>query len=168
VNDEVLGRAYPLARRAAEVRAAAAVATGSVPAHEYDDIAQELLVAVWRALPRYDATRASLRAYIERVVATQFTSLMRSRSRQPRLESTEVHQPVGLDGIPAIERRIDIERASACLPDRDRRLAALFVDHTPTEASRALRISRSTVYEGSGRIRVAFTAAGLAPRGASR
>jgi hypothetical protein len=93
---------------------------------------------------------------------------MRARRRQPRLESIEAHQPVGLDGIPAIERRTDITRASASLSDRDRQLAALLADHSPAEASRALRIARSTVYEGIGRIRVAFAAAGLAPRGAVR
>jgi hypothetical protein len=50
------------------------------------------------------------------------------------------------------------------LAERDRRLAALLVDHSPTEASRALRLSRSTVYEGIGRIRVAFENAGFGPR----
>ncbi|MCW5982721.1 MAG: sigma-70 family RNA polymerase sigma factor [Bryobacteraceae bacterium] len=160
--------AYPLALRAAQVRAAAAISAGSIPSHEYDDVVQELVLASWRALPRHDATRASVRAYIERVVASRFISLMRSRGRQHRMLSIDGHDPISFDGIPAIERRADVERASRCLTERDRRLAGLLAELSPTEASRALRISRSTVYEGIGRIRAAFAGAGLAPRGGAR
>jgi RNA polymerase sigma factor (sigma-70 family) len=156
---------YPLARRAAEVRTAAAVARATVVPADREDLAQEALVAVWRALPHYNPSRASLRTFVERVIATRFASLMRTRRRKPALEPLEHYQPVGLDGIPALEFRADFQLVSASLAERDRRLATLLLDHSPTEASRALRISRSTVYEGMRRIRTAFADAGFGPRG---
>ncbi len=94
---------YPLARRAAQVRAAAAVARATLLAADREDVEQEALVAVWRALPHYNPSRAALRTFVERVVATCFASLMRARRRQPTHEPLEDYQPVGLDGIPVLE-----------------------------------------------------------------
>ncbi len=155
----------PLAVRAAEVRTSAAVAQAQVAPADREDLNQEALVAVWRALPHYDPSRASLRTFVERVIATRFASLMRSRRRQPSFVPLEGHQPVGLDGIPVLEFRTDFQLVSESLAERDRRLATLLLDHSPTEASRVLRISRSTVYEGIRRIRTAFENAGFGPRG---
>jgi RNA polymerase sigma factor (sigma-70 family) len=128
-----------------------------------EDLEQEAFLAVWRALPQYDPLRASLRTFVERVVATRIASLMRARRRQPKLEPLEDHQPVGLDGIPFLEFKTDFQRVSTSLVERDRRLANFLVDHSPTEASRALGISRSTVYEAIRRIRVVFEDAGFGP-----
>lgn len=155
---------YPLARRAAEVRTAAAVARTTVAPADREDLEQEALVAVWRALPRYDPLRASLRTFVEWVVATRFASLMRARRRQPTLEPLRDHQPLGLDGIRILEFQTDFQRVSASFSERDRSLANLLADHSPTEASRALGISRSTVYEGIRRMRIAFGDAGFQPR----
>ena len=47
------------------------------------------------------------------------------------------------------------------LRDDDRRLARLLAAYSPAEASRMLRMSRSTIYEGMHRIRIAFLGVGL-------
>lgn len=160
---------YPLARRAAQVRAAAAVARATLPTADREDLEQEVLVAVWRALPLYNPLRASLRTFVERVVATRFASLMRARRRQPLLQPVQERHLVGLDGIPAVELRTDVQRVTESLPETERRLAAVLVERTPTEASRVLGISRSTVYERIRHIRRAFEQAGFGPRpGSSR
>ena len=164
LNESQFLAIYPLARRAAEVRAAVAVAQAWVVTADREDLEQEALVAVWRALPRYDPLRASLRTFVEWVVATRFASLMRARRRQPTLESLKDYQPLGLDGISVLEFQTDFQRVAASFSERDRRLANFLVDNTPTEASRALGISRSTVYEGIRRIRIAFGDAGFRPR----
>jgi RNA polymerase sigma-70 factor, ECF subfamily len=164
MREAIFESAHPLALRSAQSRSRTAVARGAVPESEREDLEQEALVAVWRALPRYNPSRASLRTFVERVVATRLASFMRARRCRPVLEPLDDYQPVGLDGIPALEFRTDFQSVSASLAERDRRLAALLVDHSPTEASRALRLSRSTVYEGIGRIRVAFENAGFGPR----
>lgn len=161
--DELFAQAYPLARRAAGVRLASAIAQGSVTPSERPDLEQELLTAVWRALPKYDSSRASLRTFVEMVVASRFISLVRARRCRPAFEPIENVQPVGLDGIPAVEFREDFHRVSEALADRDRRLASCLMQNTPTEASRTLRVSRSTVYEGIRRIRTIFANAGFGP-----
>jgi RNA polymerase sigma factor (sigma-70 family) len=162
--DQVFEQAYSMACRAARARLAAVVSMGALPRQDCEDWEQEALMAVWRALQRFDPSRASLRTFVEMVVAARFASLMRTRRCRPALEPLDDYQPVGLDGIPALEFRTDFQRVSASLAERDRGLAALLVDHSPTEASRALRLSRSTIYEGIGRIRVAFENAGFGPR----
>jgi RNA polymerase sigma factor (sigma-70 family) len=156
---------YPLARRAAHVRSAAAFAGTSVAQVDREDWEQEAMAAVWRALPRYDHSRASMRTYVEQVIATRFASLRRTRRCQPRFVPFEEHLSVGLDEIPMVEFRTDFYRVSASLAERDRRLAVCLMDHSPTEASRALGVSRSTIYEGIRRIRIAFRDAGFGPRG---
>jgi DNA-directed RNA polymerase specialized sigma24 family protein len=155
---------YPLACRAANVRSAAAVAVASVAPADRKDWEQEALTAVWLALPRYDPSRASLRTFVERVITTRFASLVRARRQRPKLEPLEEHHSVGLDGIPGVEFRTDFNRVSASLAECDRWLARFLVDHSPTEASRALRVSRSTVYLGIRRIRTVFEVAGFGPQ----
>jgi len=156
-------QAYPLALRSAQVRSAGAVVSGTVLLADREDWEQEALAAVWRALPRYDPSRASMRTYVERVIATRFASLGRARRCHPRLEPLEEHHSVGLDEIPMVEFRTDFHRVSASLAERDRRLAICLMDHSPTQAGRALGVSRSTIYEGIRRIRLAFEDAGFGP-----
>jgi RNA polymerase sigma factor (sigma-70 family) len=156
---------YPLARRAAHMRSAVAVAVASVAPADREDWEQEALTAVWRALPRYDPSRASLRTFVERVVTSRFASLLRAHRSKPKLEPLEEYHSVGLDVIPEVEFRTDFHSVSTSLSERDRLLATLLVDHSPTEAGRALRIARSTVYEGIRRIRIAFGDAGFGLRG---
>ena len=121
-------------------------------------------MAVWRALERFDPSRASLRTFVEMLVAARFGSLMRRRRSLPVLEPVDECHVIGLDGIPALEFRVDLQRASASLNELDRRLAAFLTDHTPTEAGRALGIARSTVYEAIHRIRTTLNKAGFGRR----
>jgi RNA polymerase sigma factor (sigma-70 family) len=149
--------AYPHICRAASVRLAG---VANLSKSDRQDLEQETLTAVWRALRHYDASRSSLRTFVEKVVSTRLASLFRRRRRQLHFELIDEHHLIGLDGIPTAEFRIDFQRIVAFLSTRDGRLAALLADHSPSEASRALGISRSTVYEGMRRIRSAFEHAG--------
>jgi RNA polymerase sigma factor (sigma-70 family) len=164
MREALFESAHPLATRSAQSRSRSAVARGAIPESERRDLEQEALSAVWKALPHYNPSRASLRTFVERVVATRLASLMRARRRRPTLVPLDDYQPVALNGIPALEFQTDFHRVSASLVERDRRLASMLADRSPTEAGRALRLSRSTVYEGIRRIRVAFEKAGFRPR----
>ena len=164
MDDYLFARAYPLARRAAKVRSAAAVAVASIAAADREDIEQQAMVGVWLALPRFDSSRASLRTFVERVVYTKIVSAVRSDRalrRKPRAEAP--HLLAASNPVAAFESHVDVATVLIKLRVADRRLARLLVDHTPSEVCRVLGISRSTAYEGIRRIRTAFIAAGLTP-----
>lgn len=162
-------QAYPLAVRAAQVRAAAAVVSGAIPPSGREDLEQEGLAACWRALPQFDPTRACLRTFLERVAAARMISLHRARRCRPRLQPLGHNQYRAADGWDRqIECRADVQRALGTLNDADRRLAGVLMEHTVAEASRLLGIGRSTAYEHIRHIRVVFQAAGLGPRGVAQ
>jgi RNA polymerase sigma-70 factor (ECF subfamily) len=163
VLEAIFQKAYPLALRASRVRSAAAVASGRVPVQDREDLEQEVLLRLWQALPRYDAARASLATFIERVVASKVASLLRSRRREAVYELLAGTQLSSADGIPAVEFRADLERLLASLEPSDRRLALVLTEHTPSQASRILGVARSTVYSRMQRLRAAFLSAGYGP-----
>jgi RNA polymerase sigma factor (sigma-70 family) len=139
--------AYPRARRAAQVRSAAAVARGAIPAADREDLEQEAVAACWRALGNFDPTRASLATYVECVIATRIASIVRAGRR------VRAHQPLALaserranDVFEHCGLRIDIERLLSLRSDEERRLTSLLMEHTPSEASRMLGVARSTIY----------------------
>ena len=86
--DTTFLQAYPHARRAAQVRAAGAVASAAISDLNCDDTVQEGLMACWRALSRFDPTRGSLPTFFDRVVANRLISVIRS-SRTPLLLSLD-------------------------------------------------------------------------------
>ena len=67
------------------------------------------------------------------------------------------------ESVLALERRVDVQRVAASLRVRDRELAELLMDRGPSEAARAMGLSRSSVYAAINRIRNVFTQAGLGP-----
>jgi RNA polymerase sigma factor (sigma-70 family) len=164
--DETFVHAYPMARRAGQVRAAGAVAIGAVPEADAEDLEQEGLLACWQALHLFDPRRASLRTFIERVVAARMITLHRARTCRPRYQCIEDDEfKVSNAWAMEIEFRSDVQRVLSVLPDTDRQLALALIDHTPTEVTRLLGIARSTVYERLRHIRIAFADAGFRPEG---
>ena len=155
--------ALPFALRAVQVRAAAAVATGRATAADREDLEQQALLGLWMALRHYDASRASLRTFLERVADKRFASLLRRRQSPVVIDRLDGHRFATADGIPAVQFHVDFERVLAPLGDPDRKLALLLIDHGPTEISRMLGIARSTVYARMARIRRAFRGAGYGP-----
>ena len=158
-----LEQVLPLALRAVQVRAAAAVATGRATAADREDLEQEAFLGLLMALRRYDASRASLRTFLERVADKRFATLMRRRRGSLTVERLDGHRLATPDGIPAVQFHVDFERVLAPLGDPDRKLALLLIDHGPTEISRMLGIARSTVYARMARLRRAFREAGYGP-----
>ncbi len=156
--------AYPLARRAAQVRAAAAVAAGRAAAADREDLEQEALLRIWQALPRYDPSKAALGTFIERVAESRVRSLLRSR-RPVAVEPLDGMLPASADGIPVVVFRADFERLLRLVGAPERRLALLLTEHSASEAGRILGVARSTVYRRIERLRTALLAAGYGPSG---
>jgi RNA polymerase sigma factor (sigma-70 family) len=156
--------AYPLALRVAKARAWAAVRKHAVPAADAEDLAQEGLIAVWRALPSFDPSRGCLKTFVENVVQNRLTSIIRAAAKVPQ------HEPLNPDAlferssaIPAIEMKIDVERVTAAFRQEERDLIEQLKEHCPAEAGREMEIPRSTAYRRIMRIRPRFAAAGLQP-----
>lgn len=163
MHETALEQALPFALRVVQVRAASAVATGRVTPADREDLEQEALLGLWTALRHYDASRARLRTFLERVADKRFASLLRRRRSPVVIERLDAHRFATADGIPAVQFHVDFERVLAPLDDSDRALALLLVDHGPTEISRMLGIARSTVYARMARLRRAFREAGYGP-----
>jgi len=162
--EQIFAQAYPIACRAARVRSTAAVAQTVILPMEREDVEQEILTGVWKRLPSYDSKRGSLRTFVELIVASAYASALRSRRKQRRCGGLEHDSVRDIDaGLVALECAVDIQAAAVLLTKRDRRIAVLLMEYSPAETSRLLGLSRSTVYSGIRRIRVAFMKAGLRP-----
>jgi DNA-directed RNA polymerase specialized sigma24 family protein len=109
VREALFEQAYPLARRAVQVRAA----SGAMRAGDREDFEQEALLGLWIALRRYDPSRASLRTFVERVTDNRFASLMRRRRSSLVVERLDGHWFATPDGIPAVQFQVDFERILA-------------------------------------------------------
>jgi RNA polymerase sigma-70 factor (ECF subfamily) len=165
VADANFAQALPFALRAVQVRAGLAVATGRAAASDRKDLEQEALFGLFLALPRYDASRAGLRTFVERVADKRFATLLRRRRADLVVERLDGHRIATADGIPEVQLRVDFERVLAPLRSSERALALLLIDHRPAEISDLLGIARSTVYARIARLRRAFRAAGYGPAG---
>lgn len=163
--DSIFLHAYPLALRSAQVRSAAAVVSGAALLADREDLEQEALARVWQALARYDPARAGLRTFIELVVRTQFTSILRSHPRGPEFESLDDQYVAGEGGFLEMELRADVRRALADVSLFDRAVALALTACSASETSRCMGVSRAAVYRAIGRLRVAFMVAGFADRG---
>lgn len=157
-REELFDLAYPLAQRAAKVRAS------SSPRYDYfdrDDLVQDAVAAVLAALDRYDEPRASLRTFVERVASNGIASTLR-RARAAKRTSIDywpVAESPELSLI--VELRLDLNRALGTLGRPERRVARLLEEYRPAEIARALGISRTAVYQSIDCIREALGEAGL-------
>ena len=121
---------YPVVRRIAGVRSARAFSKFSTRTVDREDLQQEALIAIWRVLPRYDPSRASVRTFLERIAGARIASLVRTERLQPRFESIQIDQILAPDSISALELRTDLRCVSASLSERDRELALALMDHS--------------------------------------
>ncbi|MCL4796478.1 MAG: sigma-70 family RNA polymerase sigma factor [Bryobacteraceae bacterium] len=151
---------YSWALRAAQVRSANAVALRRVSPDDLEDLVQEALLAVLNALPSYDSSRASVRTFVETVVAHRIASMLRSHRRRPAVVPINEDHDVEIDGGSAHDLRMDVRKVLSDLPESDQRVAALLMEESPSEAGRTLGLARSTIYMRIRRLREAFAAAG--------
>jgi len=154
-------QAYPIAVRAAKVRARAAVVSGAIPVADREDFEQEGLTACWRALPQFDPDRASLRTFIERVIASRISSLVRTARLSPVPVPLNEAGPQLVDSAArGSEFQADFDRISSAFVWPDAQLAFLLREYSPAEAGRMMGLPPSTVQERLLRMRHAFVAAG--------
>ncbi len=160
MREDLFLEACPLARRAAEVRAAAASRVLGVAGLDREDIVQEITVSVWLNLERFDPLRASLPTFVEKVSTTKLASILRRGKAQKRATSeTPANDPVRVEFT--VELRVDVRRALCLLSRADLKVARLRLQFNPTEIARILNCSRTAVYRSLKRIREALEQYGL-------
>ncbi len=136
------------------MRATSAVLCGLISASDRDDFEQEGLIACWRALPKYDPARASLRTFVERVVAARLASVLRSGRRKPADMPLSAAAGLSQPGCQEmIDAQWDLDRRLARLCPADRQLAGLLFEHSRRDAGRMLGRSQSTIHTRILRLR---------------
>lgn len=131
----------------------ARVAARLAPAAERDDVVQEALSRAWRRRSTYDAARGSAAAWLCAIVAGE-ARRARARRTTPTLDLVD---GAAASGHP--ERDLDLERAVAALPRRQREavdlhyFAGLTVAETATVMGCAEGTVKSTLSDARGRLR---------------
>jgi RNA polymerase sigma factor (sigma-70 family) len=160
MREAMFEHAYPLALRSARFRATAAVKSRAIPSADRQDVEQEALTRVWQALSKYDPARAGLRTFIEVVVCTKVTSLLRAHTHGTVLESL-ARQVAREGGFREMELRADVARVLDGISPFDRSVALSLTNYSAIETGRRLGVARATVYRSIDRLRIAFADAGF-------
>ena len=120
------------------------------------DVVQEALLRAWRRRETFDPDRGTVRAWL--------VAIMLDRARRHRLHRLRPEFRVATDTVVAVEApnadRIDVERAVARLPRRQRQVVTLhyLADLSVAEVAAVLRISESSVKTHLGAARSALRA----------
>jgi RNA polymerase sigma factor (sigma-70 family) len=152
---------FPLAQHVAKIRARMVNLTGTDL--ERQDLEQVGLMAGWRALPRFDPTRAAFRTFLECVIRKGISSFVRSARLKPMMQPLSLSVCGAGAETQAFALRLDVSRILEHLDPADRNAAFALFEYSPAAASRELGIARSTLYRRMDRIRSAFEKAGFGP-----
>jgi RNA polymerase sigma factor (sigma-70 family) len=141
-----------------------------------DDLRQDMALELWRALPRYDAEKASEETFINRVLDLYYRHTARSLRTQRRHEAmspaplsamnewTPLTNDTRAGDRSEADRAceaVDIERALATLPRKLRLICEELKHHTPRDVAQRLRMHRGSVYRAIGQIRIHLEACGI-------
>ena len=149
--------------------------------HEQLDIEQELAMHLRSKLPSYDANRASVRTFVERVLEHKAIDLITERRARKRgacvttlslddldedgtssIRSNTLLDPTTIALEDFLNLRMDVERIVTSLPSDLRKLCVHLLTCNVTEIARTTGASRSAVYGSIHKLREAF--ADLDPR----
>ncbi len=127
----------------------------NLPIDERDDLEQEIHLALWLSLARFNVGRGEITAFLERVARNEMNDIIARRTAARR----DYRRLIQLDGGPVghqiatglaldekIIQRIDIARFIDTLPKRLHSVATALKNYSPTEVSRKLGVSRDTVH----------------------
>lgn len=128
-----------------------ALAVGVRP-DDVPDLVQETLIAAHAALPRFDAARGRLEAWVATILVRRAHNLARGRRRRERAIAAFVRsrpdpRPVVRDASAALEARLTLERLLEALTAEQREVVALYeiAEWSAEEVGGALGISPATV-----------------------
>jgi RNA polymerase sigma-70 factor (ECF subfamily) len=132
-----------------------------------EDLAQEVFVKLWRALPRYDG-RARLSTWIYAITRNAAVSALRARRRSVSLADPVVLAEVeGIAAAPAATEDAELRRQIDALPEKQRQAVTLYyLDERPVdEVAEMMGLPANTVKTHLHRARASLARALGAPAG---
>ena len=157
-----------------------------LPAHEHDDIRQDLLVDFLTRLPNFDPGKAELGAFarvcFRHEAARIGRRVLRERAARHKLSLDDVlpgsdgltvadmiaegdgyaawcGQPT--DAVASLERRLDLARATEAIDPEDHALCAALSEQTPHEFGEQRTMPRMRIYRRIREMRLRLLAAGI-------
>jgi RNA polymerase sigma factor (sigma-70 family) len=162
VSAALFAKAYPFAKRAVSVQSAIFAHSLRAAGYDREDLEQEVLLELFRALSHFDSRLSALRTFVDRVIARKAISVIRRIIAEKRRPTAGMPTPAATITNSDIRVHVEIQRAVTVLSAFDRKIAHLLLGgERPVDIARELNTSRAAVYRGIDRIRDALRRRGL-------
>jgi DNA-directed RNA polymerase specialized sigma24 family protein len=167
---------FPIVRELARQKARTVIGRCGLTTADREDIEAHLLSTLYIRFPKFNSKRASVLTFASRIMDKELISIMRYRlasRRRPSFLPALLQEFDNDDAGISINKRpspvercefwVDVNRALAPLPDVLRETALALCWSSPTELSRTLGQSRTSIYARIRRLRNTFNSAGIGP-----
>jgi RNA polymerase sigma-70 factor (ECF subfamily) len=121
--------------------------------HQAEEVAQEVMLEIWRTAPRFDASKGSAKAWIStmahRRAVDRVRSSQASRSRDEAVAAGQAERDYD-DVVERVESRLDVERVRHCLQgltprQHDTVTLAYYGGHSYAHVATLLKLPLGTV-----------------------